>query len=452
MEMEKVKALIVVFIILVFFSCREKSQFNSAFQESKVENNSKIELTWLAQWYSQGEREKYIREIARDFMFLNQNIDIKLVFPHELANIDPTLSNSRYVIDTITKMIKNNVWPFDLMLCDGNIYNRIGDKLKNQEWGKECLVDFKDSAWFIESHKDNFFKNKNNLVAFKGMAPGVFIEGVYYILYASEVVEKKLGIKVKDYDMTMADLINYAKVVYNYNKSNTDKINFSYFPWDYATRLFNYVVLSGIENEFPKSTEESTNALKQAYNAFEELSKYLPVEKYTPINNERGLLQNSVLFYYHASWINDIWRKSNPIGEKAMRPCELPVLSNHTSSSYSGLYNCVFVVPKSAKNRAAAEKLMKFIASKESSDKWIQYSKSPTGLRVRFDETDFSKDVYAKFSQHIKHKYHDKLLQVKLENYLFNSEKKIQFQVEKVLKGEISGKEALASVLKQLKH
>jgi hypothetical protein len=183
------KIFFLVILLIGFLGCQAKDGSKNEMKSINLEGGTQIKLKWLAQWYSQGERENFIRETAREFMFLHQNIDIELVFPHEMVNIDPAASNSKFVMDTIIEMVQQNKWPYDMMLCDGNLYNRIAMYFNNQEWGKEYLVDFKDKTWFIDSHKDNFFKSDINTEVFNGMAPGAFIEGVYHIMYVSAEVE-----------------------------------------------------------------------------------------------------------------------------------------------------------------------------------------------------------------------------------------------------------------------
>jgi ABC-type glycerol-3-phosphate transport system substrate-binding protein len=441
------------FLIIIqigFISCHKDAKTGAEIKIANTDNISQIKLRWLAQWYTQGAKETFIRETAREFMFLNQNIDIELVFPHEIFNLDPSASNSKYMTDTITKMVQQNNWPFDFMLCDGNLYSRVSTNLQDIQWGKEFLVDFKDKKWFVENHKNNFFKTEANTEVFSGIAPGAYIEGVYNILYVSSEVENRLGIKVKNYNMNMSDFTAYAKAVHEYNKTNSDKITFSVFPWDYATKFFSHIAISGLENDSPANRDESINALKQAYQTIEKIAEYMPLEQYDSIKNERELLHKKVLFYFHASWINFVWLKNNPEGEKLMRPCELPTLDNKTTSHYSGLYNCVFVVPKNTKNRAAAELLMEFISSKENAEMWTKYSKSPTGLKVRISESEFGSDDYAKFAQHINEKFQDEVISENLGLLLFKSTKSIDFQVANVMRGKISADDALKSVLRQI--
>ena len=90
-----------------------------------------------------------------------------------------------------------------------------------------------------------------------------------------------------------------------------------------------------------------------------------------------------------------------------MQPCEIPSLDNKKANSYSGRYTSVFVVPKNAKNSEAAELFIRFIYSKQIADKWVKYSKCPTGLKNIISYSDFGNDSYAHFSQHITKKYGD---------------------------------------------
>lgn len=442
------------FIILVTFvllyGCQDDNQIVQDTLENTELLNSQTKLKWLAQWYGEGAKEDFIRESAREFSFLNQDYDVELEFPHEMGGIDFTNETAAIIIDSIVQMVKKDEWPFDLMVCYEYVFDQVGIRLGNPNWGTEHLVEFRNESWFIDAHKDNFFATDKYLKGFKGMAPGIFIEGIYDILYVSSEVENKLGIKIKDYDMTISDLIYYAKTVFEYNKVNDNKITFAYFPWGYSDRLFNYMVISSFEGNVVDNREHAFEVLKECYQAFEQLSKYLPLEQYVPLNDGKELVHDKVLFNYHLSWINDIWKKGNLEGEKLMRPCEIPTLDNKLSRNYAGTYGCVFVVPKKAKNRKGAEKLMKFLSTQNSAEKWTKYSRSGTGLKVRFTDSDFSNDVYANFSNHIKKKYNDRVLTVNLTNFLFNSNQYLNFNTENVLRGDISAEQALNDVIAQL--
>lgn len=442
---------IILSIILISSACQQEEIIQPiTTQKQTTSQNSQIKLKWLAQWYDQGKREDFIREAAREFEFLNQEYEIELIFPHEVVNLDPGESNSGKIADSIANMVRRDEWPFDLMLCDGNLHKLVGIRLNDPDWGLDYLTDFKNDPWFRNSHKPNFLDSEQNFAAFSGIAPGAFIEGIYEMLYVSSDVENKLGLKIKPFDMTFNDYKAYAKAVYEYNQVNSDKITFNVFVWDYATKFFSHLVMTELQKEKPANTEESLIALKTVYDEFEKLAAYKPLEEHTTISNARDLSHTNVLFYYHASWINDIWKKRFPNAEKFMKPCELPSMEGKKAANYAGTYNCVFVVPKHAKNTTAATKLMKHISNNRSAETWTKYSKSPTGLQVQFSDSDFSSDIYANFSKHIKNKYQDKLISVNLSNQLFETNRRLNYHVNSILRGQMTADDAIASLKSQL--
>ena len=449
----KLKFILYVLIstILVILSNCQNSIVDERQTKANITTNSpKIKLKWLAQWYGEGKKETLIREIAREFTLLHQDIEIELEFPHQMAKINPDAVTFEYTVDTIVEMAKLNKWTYDIMLCDAGLYQRVGDSLRNRAWGGEFLVDFKEETWFVEAHKNNFFETKKNTNTYNGIAPGAYIEGVWNIFYLSSEVEKRLGIKIKTQNMNMSDFIAYARVVSEYNKIHADKITFFSNPQGNIMPFFNHLVMSALGKDSAYLIHEAIDALNQAYLSVEKLAPYSPLSEYVDYENVRALHHDKILFIYYPSWINLLWQKSNPEGEKLMYPCELPSIDNKTSVAYSGRYNSVFVVPKNSKNREAAELLMKFISSQETAEKWVKYSKCPTGLKNRISYSDFGKDDYTKFSQHINQKYQDKLGMVDLASLFFKTNKTIDFQVAKVMNGEITADEALNSVLRQV--
>ncbi len=417
----------------------------------ELAGNSKITVKWLGQWYGEGKKEQLIRETAREFAFLHQNINIDLKFTQELVKTNAGVTAFYYNRDMILKMIKENQWPFDIMLCDVYLYKRIANDLNDPDWGKKYFVDFLKQPWFINAHKAGLFDTDEYTKDFSGMAPGAYIEGAWDILYLSADVEKRLGINVKRTDMNMSDFQSYASAVYDYNKSHTDKITFIKCPHeDDLDHLLNQIAMSALGKNSPSSREEAVEALRQSYEALEKLVPFKPMESYVTLPNQLALINDKILFILYPSWINAFWQKSNPEGEKVMHPCEMPSLNDKQAVNYSGTYNCTFVVPKNAVHRKEAEMLMQFIASPETAGKWTKYSKCPTGLRNRISYGDFGTDEYAKFSQHIAKKYHDKLVTIDLASLFLKTNKTLKFQVEKVLNGEMSANEAVKNLLRQV--
>jgi ABC-type glycerol-3-phosphate transport system substrate-binding protein len=438
-------------VLSLLLSCSSQELTESK-KEIVVQNQKRTKVKWLAQWFGEGMKETIIHEIVRDFSFLNQDIEVEMVFPHQLTKTDSNFNNFYMVVDSISKWASTNVWPYDLMLCDSYHYINIANRINDKYWGGKLLTDFSNEKWFIDAHKDYVLEVDEYKGKYGGIAPGAFIEGAWNLLYASSEVEDKLGIKVKDYDMTIDDFIEYAIAVDNYNKAHSDKITF--FSMNYNNgldHLINHLVKSEIGNDNKKAKADPYVTLSNVYEKLETLAKYNPIEQHHAFNSDRELLHDKVLFHYHSTWVSMFWQKTNPEGEKKMRPCEIPSMTGKTASTYPGIYNAVFVVPKNAKNRDAAIKLMQFISSPEIAEKWEVYSKCPTGLRNRVSLNEFGTDAFSKLSKHIAEKYDSKLEETNLSKILFNSQNTIQFYPQEVVSGRMTASQALNSVRNQSK-
>ena len=136
------------------------------------------------------------------------------------------------------------------------------------------------------------------------MATGSFIEGDWNMLYISKFTEAKLGIKVKNYDMDISDFAEYAKAVYNYNQSHSDKIAFITFPRTDMTPFFNQIAKSAFENDKNVTTQKLVDYMTEIYEALEKLGNYRPLEVNIKYDSDKILYHDKALFVYYTSWIN----------------------------------------------------------------------------------------------------------------------------------------------------
>lgn len=438
-------------VLLIVLSCnsQQAAEINKDNTETTKE---RTKVKWLAQWFGEGMKETLIHEIVRDFSFLNQDIEVEMIFPYQMSNTDKSADHFLPMTDSLEKWAITDTWPYDLMLCDSYHYLNIANRLNDKYWGAKYFIDFSNETWFIDAHKEYVLEVDEYKGKYGGIAPGAFIEGAWNLLYTSSEVEEKLGIKVKDYDMTIDDFIEYARVVDNYNKTNSEKITFLSMNFNNGLdNLINQLVMSEIGNDNKKPKTDPYITLSNVYKKLETLAKYKPIEQYHKFDGDRELLHDKVLFHYHVTWVNMFWKNTNPEGEKKMRPCELPSMTGKISNTYPGLYNAVFVVPKNAKNREAAIKLMQFICSPEIAEKWEVYTKCPTGLQNRVSLNEFGSDAFSKLSQHITQKYDNKLEEANLSKILFNSQNTIAFYPEEVISGRMTAAQALNNVRNQRK-
>jgi hypothetical protein len=444
-----------VLAVLVMACTREKETTGGTAGELSVNHKT----FWiLGHWYGEGKKELLVRETVREFALLNQELEITLGFNQLIyKGLEPAQLYYRET-DSIASMVKSDIWPWDILFIDRVRYARVAELLKDPEWGAKVFIDFSDSTWFVAAHRDGLFQSADYKSMYGGILPGPLLEGVSYIMFVSGAVEKKLGIQVKSLDMTASDFTKYAKAVSDYNSTHTEKITF--FSNQLTTAndyLFRQLVLSSYGNTLPGNRTEALKALKSAYQVMEEISVYKPVEQYLnyssirdELNATRTLYENNCLFNIQPTWIYLLWTNTNPDGAKQMRPCEIPSLDQGLSPFYAGFCQVIFVVPKNAANAEAGARFIRYISSREIAEKWINYSKCPTGLKSGFSATDFGKDQFDIFFQHINKKYGSKQVDVDISAYLFGSKTTIDFKPAKVLDGTLSASDALRNVLKQL--
>jgi ABC-type glycerol-3-phosphate transport system substrate-binding protein len=442
---------ILILSLFVFESCERESTKNTQNKVDEIGNIKQTQIKWLAQWYGEGKKENLIHEIARDFSFLNQDIKINYEFPYQMLKIDPKLSWFVGTRDSIISMINSNTWPYDIMLCDAYLYGQIADAVNDKKWGEKYLVDFQNDTWFVNAHKDKIFENGVATSIFGGIAPGAYIEGVWDLLYTSSVVEDKIGVKVKDYDMTIDDFIEYAKAVYLYNQKHDDKITFFSTQWyEGINMLLNHLAMSELGKDYKNVPSDPFIVLEKVYQKLAILAQYMPIEQYTTFKSDRDLQQDRVLLNFSYTWVTMFWKINNPEGERKVRPCELPSMTGKTARCYPGVYQSIFAIPKNAKNKDSAIKLMKFLSSSDIAYKWEKYSKCPTGLKSGASFNEFGSDDFNRMSQHMNQKYNNQLEQVNLAKVLFNTDKNVNFRISQILKGEISVEEALKDIKSQL--
>lgn len=452
------KFIFIFFLILgIFNSCKEDTKDGS--QDIKISGSGKevVTLNWLGHWAGEGKKETLIHEIAREFSLLNQDINLALKFPHEVYTYKDESELFIIGYHEIVKMVQNDHWPWDVMLCDQERYVKAGELLKDPQWGKKYLVDFSKEPWFNSVHKKGLFDSGELLEKYGGIIPGPILEGIANILYISEDVEKLLGIKVKRHDMEFSDFLSYAQVVYNYNKTHDEKISF--FSTQYSSGLAS-LLSQLVQSEYGKTTftskQESLSALRKVYEKLEQLSVYKPIEQYTTFPGmaydaaQRVLKHDKFLFNLQPSWMYLLWNNTNPKGTNVMKPCEIPSMDGKKSPTYSGFYQVIFAVPQHSKNVEAAKRFIKFIASEQTAETWIKYAKSPTGLNSKISYSDFGQEEFELYYRHLQNKYGNNQKEVNLSKLMFNTNNNLNFNTEYILQGKMTASEAIRNLEKQV--
>jgi ABC-type glycerol-3-phosphate transport system substrate-binding protein len=439
--------------VLLVASCKEDntSIANGSRQSLEIQQ-TQTKLRWLGQWYGEGKKETLVREIAREFSFLNQDIDVELIFPYEMAGLDSFADPFRNVADSILRWVQTDNWPFDILVCDKWFYTDIATVTGDPDWGQKYLVDFQHEDWYKKAHKDYVLSSDEYKGNFGNIAPGAFIEGAWDLLYVSSDVENKLGIKAKDFDMSIDDFIGYARTIYEYNQTANEKITLCATNYQQLDMVINHLVMTEIGDQQNLSNAEQMKALTNVYQKLEELSKYNPTIQHHTYSTDRELKHDKALFHLHSTWVTMFWQKTNPEGEKLMRPCEFPSMTGKKAHAYSGTYNAIFVVPKKARNRDAAIRLMQYMSSLDIAEKWEKYSKCPTGLKGRISFSEFGDDAFSIFSNHIDQKYQSRLMDAQLPEKMFNGrQKQLNYHVQDVLNRRMTASQAIAGIQGQLR-
>ncbi|MBN1926382.1 MAG: extracellular solute-binding protein [Prolixibacteraceae bacterium] len=458
------KKYVLVFLLPIAYllsSCSENNQgeINAGSKSFTSSQKQAKEITWMAPWYDEGNKELMMRDVRRHYEFLNQDIKLRQLFTNELY---PDELWWAAVSPDIIRMIENDDWPYDVLICEKGHYRVIANQLNDPDWSKKYFVDFKEEDWFIDAHREGILDSKSILSTYGGIIPGPLLEGTIYILYVSTVVEEKLGIQVKRLNMDFTDFLEYARVVYKYNQTHSDKIGFfSTQDGSAVSRLFKHLTLTAYGKEEFSSNAESYEALAKVYAAFEELSKFNPLERYVDYGDmntdalQRILNEEDYLFNMEATWIYNIWESSNPEGLKKMKPCELPSFEGKSPTHYEGDFQTIFAVPKRGKNVEEAKKLIRYLSSGDIGEQWINITKCPTGLKTRISFTDFGKEEFDVFFRHLQGKYGTNFSETNLyillwgkspdytyEEPSFNAD----FMHQDILNGKISAKRALERV------
>lgn len=455
---------IVLLLFLPAFLCDcQSSNSNKEIQQSTFQQlsstNKRTEIEWMAPWQGEGSKELLIREAGRNFEFLNQDIQLELKFTNEIY---PDELWYTAVLGGILEMIKEDEWPYDIMICERGHYAEIANNLNDPNWQKKYLVDFSEEDWFVEAHREGIISSQFIGFNYGGIVPGPIIEGTIYVLYVSTEVEEKLGIKVNRLDMTLDNFIDYAEKVYNYNQTNDEKISFfSTQDVSAISRLFKHLVLTDYGKEKFSSKAESFASLSKVYAAFEELSKFNPTENYVDYGDLNSaaiqyvLNEKDYLFNLQPTWIYNVWQGSYPEGINKIKPCELPSIEGKTPPHYEGNFQTLFAVPKRGENVEQAKKLIKYLTTRDIGEKWISNTKCPTGLKTRISFTDFGQEEFDVFFRHMQSKYGIKfeetdlypMLWGKSPNYTFSEQTfNEDFMHQDVLGGKISANKAMERV------
>lgn len=193
-------------------------------------------------------------------------------------------------------------------------------------------------------------------------------------------------------------------------------------------------------------------ALQKCYEALGELAKYKPIirtrSKIQWSRDNDYPLKDSCLFMVNGTWMYNIWKLKGANKMSNVLPCELPVF--RPSDSYIGGYASNFAVLKNGPHVEAAIKLMMYWCTPHVAEKWVRYTKSPSGVKGNLTSTAFGIDPYESYMYTMENKYGAKKFPQAENQYMLGEKNLTSIKVIEVLEGKVSPQQAFEDVKRSI--
>ncbi len=417
-------------------------------------------INWMGHWYKADRRYDLVLEIKRDFAFRNQDTRVNLQFPEQILGTNDKVAVARLIVD----MIKQKRFDWDIVWMDNHIYQFVAEELNDPYWGRKHLVNFEQVPGFVQSQKpfiieDPAYRNQTG-----GILVGPYIEGYYYALYYNRDLAAKIGIQPKAFGMTFEDLLGYVKAAARYNRSAKDKIPIFFDAYDLPSMeaLFQNLVKSWLADYTLSAAEQSSpqklEAMYKGFQAFEELGKYRPLIPSYATNawflTRDVPLNDGALFYISGTWMYSRWRDIDIPKSSKMVPTELPVFKP-VNYGLGGVIT-TWAVMKDSPRRDDAIRLVMSMSTPRVAEKWVQYTKTPTGIAGDFSKATVGGDVYEVYQRTLSEKYQDRMQYSFNAAYLLGADnsllqKQIVDLLWQLLEGKITAGQARDSILANMR-
>jgi ABC-type glycerol-3-phosphate transport system substrate-binding protein len=358
-----------------------------------AEEPARKTLRWMGHWENRGLREQLVLETREEFQFLHQDVDVKLAFPGEIMPLSSKQLTGQY----IALMIQSGKIDWDVVWMDPQIYRKVAIELNDPEWGKKHLVDFSQFPDIKAAHQPFLVEGPDCHEETGGVFVGPYIEGVYTHIWYNKVAAEKAGLDIKEIGMSADDFLGYLSRIKEYNQTAEKPI--SGFAW--PTSLYRLAYNLYLSEHLPHPDTPDQKILTQILRFFEAIHPFrsliktdwsLPWKDYG-----QALMNDEMLFMVDASWRYTSLNAAYPDLMKKLRPAQLPGFEDQ--SFYVGGYIPTWAVMKNSPSRDLGIELMRFWCSPEVAQKWIRYTKCPTGLSGNFYDSEYGLDVFPIFQK-----------------------------------------------------
>ncbi|MCC7300868.1 MAG: carbohydrate ABC transporter substrate-binding protein, partial [Verrucomicrobia bacterium] len=227
---------------------------------------------------------------------------------------------------------------------------------------------------------------------------GPYIEGFFYALWYNTAVAEKLGLNIREEEMTADDFVYYAQKVDEYNRTAAEPIS-TFVDFKHSgsfSRLAYNLFLSG-------NLSEPDKALRQILNTFESLGRAHCLLYNNPESGwqdaARLLMDDKALFMIDPTWRYNLIQKDYPQLLPKLRLAQLPGFQKQRY--YAGGFMPVWAVMKNSPNRDAGIRLMQFWSRPEIAEKWVRYTKNPTGLAGNLYDPEYNGDPFGAYQRRL---------------------------------------------------
>ena len=358
-------------------------------------------LRWMGHWLGEDQRETLVREMAREFAFLHPDIDVVLRFPAEIMGE----RSKRLTADLIVEQIAKERPEWDVVWIDDVIYQHVADRLGDPSWGGKHLVDFRTVPGFAEAHKPFILQDPTYAAQTGGILVGPYIEGQYIVLWQNRELASRLGLGTLPGQPHWSDLIALAEQLRAARLAGRTDAWLLTESKDWLTTQ--YLFQSLVSSRFPDVAHAQSSdpdpakraAVREAVLAFAELGRHEPLRpghrETLWIDTRRLPLDDQSLCFVAGTWMYSHWRGLDAARMARMVPLRLPGFApvDHAIGGYIPTWGVLAKAP----GREAGIALLRHWCSADVAERWVAYTKNPTGLRGDLANVALSKDPFDRF-------------------------------------------------------
>lgn len=359
---------------------------------------NRVKLRWMGHWKGEGGREKLVHEVRDEFQFLHPDIDLEFTFAKDFFQ----KKNQTVAAAYIAEMIRSGELEWDVIWLDPLIYGLVAKQLGDRNWGRKHLVDFFEVPGFKKTQKAFLFNDKA-LQQFTGdILTGSYIEGFFFSVWYNKLLADQLGLEIREEGMTAEELLGYVKAVHTHNQTAKEPVS-AFLNVDYSgtlQRLYLSLLFSAIGSNVPDAgAYDRTDAF------FVQLEEFNPLGDHTMFTNWTDaahymLEDNRALFYFGATWRYSTFESACPEKLGNLRLAQIPSFDGKGRAV--GGYIPSWAVLKNAPGREAGIELMRFWSRPPIAQKWVRYTKCPTGLRGDLYDSTFGQDIHAGYQRKLR--------------------------------------------------